>query len=111
MNWVLTIPKTEDWNVYEKEMELTKDYGHTMAYRLPYKSKAEVGDRCYVVYDGRVRGWMEIVGKMSTQTGFRCTTTKRDWPPGHYILRSGPFHRIRKKIEMKGFQGLRRYKV
>lgn len=102
---VITLPSTEQWETYEKEMENVKDYSQVMNFKVPFFPKGvSRGDRCYVVHDGFVKGWMEIVGMEEKE--FTCTTTGRKWL-GKFIMRSGPFHKLDKEIKMRGFQGFR----
>jgi len=106
-SWVITVPKTILWEHYEKELEAVHDRSQVMSYRLPYKCLAQPGDRCYVVWNGRVRGWMEVT-EMAHKPGFVCSTTGRVFAQGWYLVRSGPFHSVGGPA-MRGFQGIRRY--
>lgn len=102
---VITLPATEQWGMYEKEIERVKDYSQVMNFKVPFFPKGVgIGDRCYVVHDGVVKGWMEIVGMEEKE--FTCTTTGKKWV-GKFIMRSGPFHKLDREIRMKGFQGFR----
>lgn len=108
-SWVLTVPKSMDWAEYQRELAAVADGAMRINYRVRYFPKGmRVGDRCYIVHDGRVRGWMEIVGLADYQTGWTCTTTGREWPAGRYIQRSGPFHPTDGPA-MVGFRGVRRF--
>lgn len=109
MNWVITIPKTIVWADYQKELLQVSDGSQSMNYRTRYFPKEmRIGDRCYIVYDGKVRGWMQIVGLLETDKNWTCTTTGLVWPSGKYIQRSGPFHECNGP-EMLGFRGIRRF--
>ena len=66
------------------------------------------GDKCYLVHNGYVMGWMEITGMEEKK--FVCNTTGKEWN-GKFILRSGPFHYLDNKIKMKGFQGFRYFSI
>lgn len=110
MDWVVTIPQKVEWEVYRQEIAAVADFQAEMMYRVPFKPKALPGDRCYVVWRGKVRGWMSVVNVLSKPDGFKCSTTGMGWPPGHYICRSGPFHEVDGPA-MKGFQGIRRFDV
>jgi len=74
-------------------------------YRLLFKRKVEIGDKCFVVYNGFMRGYQEVVGVVY-QDGFECEVTGEYWREGWYIQRSGKFHTIHPK-PMKGFRGIR----
>jgi len=103
---IITVPKTISWQDYSKELEAVKDGSHVMNFRLSAMPNVKPGNRCYVVHNGEIKGWMKIVG---TKKGpFKCTTTGVEWPEGNYVERSGVFHYIT-PIEMKGFQGFRYY--
>lgn len=106
-NICVTVPKTIKWEDYEKELDAVKDGMQEMNYRLPTLPKeTEVGDRCYVCYNGQVIGWMEITG-ISKKDGFKCSTSGKNWDDGNYISRSGEFHYLKNPIQMKGFMGYR----
>lgn len=111
MDWVVTVPKTTSWSDYEQELKAVVDGDQIMNYRVHlFPKEMRVGDRCFVVHDGSVRGWMTIVGLVSSPKPWRCTTTGHVWPEGNYIQRSGVFHPM-KGLEMKGFQGIRKFKL
>lgn len=107
-DWIITIPQTIKWMDYMEEVNAVEDGKMVMNYRLPHKPSAQVGDRCFIVWFGRVRGWMQIVG-VGPRHGFACETTGKVWPDGWYIQRSGEFHILHPQPEMKGFRGIRRY--
>lgn len=107
-DWVITIPQTIKWMDYMEEVYAVERGDLVMNYRLPHKPKAQVGDRCFVVWFGRIRGWMRIVGVVN-RDGFTCETTGAVWPAGWYIQRAGVWHPIDNQPEMKGFRGIRRY--
>lgn len=109
MDWIITLPQTIAWNQYEKELKVVEDYSSVMNYRVPYKPKAKPNDRCFIVWKGEVRGWMEITGVKHYPEGFTCTTTGQYWRKGYYIQRSGPFYKVNKKIKMKGFRGVHKF--
>jgi hypothetical protein len=102
---VITVPKLIKWENYKFELARVKDRCEVMNFRLGIKPNVNIGDKCFVVHDGKVRGWMEIVGIKETD-GFTCTTTGRFWPKGIYIQRSGEFNEV-DGPEMQGFQGFR----
>ncbi len=104
---IITVPKSIKWEDYEKELKAVEDYSQVMNYKVPTIPK-DIDDikRCYVVYDGFIRGWQEVVGH-ETGKEFDCTTTGKNWK-GNFIQRSGPFHKI-EPIPMKGFMGWRYY--
>lgn len=108
MDWMITIPKKIKWSDYEKELEVVKDRSQVMLFKVPphFKS-AQLGERCYVVYDGKIKGWMHIEGLVHILNDWTCSTTGKVWSKGRYLQRSGPFYPIQ-EIDQKGFQGIRR---
>jgi hypothetical protein len=100
---VITIPKSISWEDYQKEIDAVKDGSQVMNFKVNHFPKTKPGNKCYLVHNGFVKGWMEIVGL--SEDNFTCTTTGRKWQ-GKFIQRSGPFHEIEPKL-MKGFQGFR----
>jgi len=107
VDWVLTIPKSIPWDEYQKELDAcANDSDIEISYRLPYKPKAMPKERCYVVHDGFIRGYQEIIG-VDYLEGFDCITTGQHWRSGWYIVRGGMFHKT-EPVPMKGFRGIRR---
>lgn len=107
--WAITVPKTVNWNEYLKEIRMVERGRGVLNYRVPNIPKElQPGDRCYIVYDGQVRGWHNIIwaGK---RKAFRCQVTGTVWPEGEYIQRAGKFHEIKGVIPARGFQGIRRF--
>ncbi|UVX33258.1 MAG: protein of unknown function (DUF1489) [Bacteriophage sp.] len=106
---VVTLPSSEQWEDYQKEMDAVKDYSQVMNFKVPFFPKGiNKGDKCYIVHDGKVKGWMEVVGMEEKE--FTCSTTGRKWM-GKFIMRSGPFHPLEREIPMKGFQGFRYFNL
>lgn len=103
MDIIITIPKSIPWEEYKKELKAVEDYSSVMNFKTQHFPKTNVGDKCYLLYNGLILGWMEITG-LSEKT-FQCTTTGKVWT-GKFIERSGPLHKIN-PIPMKGFQGFR----
>lgn len=100
---VITLPKSVDWKDYEKELDVVKDGKQVMNFKVNNFPQTSKGCKCYVVHNGIIKGWMEIVGL--SEESFVCTTTGRKWN-GKFIQRSGLFHKVN-PIPMKGFQGFR----
>lgn len=112
MDWAITVPKTTKWEDYEKELTVVQEEKVEMLFKVPPRFKAaEPNDRCFVVHDGLVRGWMLVTGIARVFEHWQCTTTGKSWGPGTYLKRSGHFHRMPGRIKMKGFQGIRRFNV
>lgn len=100
---IITIPKSISWKDYEKELAKVRDGSQVMNFKVSNFPKTKSGNRCYLVHNGEVKGWMKIVGVSEEE--FTCTTTGKQWK-GKFIKRSGPFHYI-EPLEIKGFQGFR----
>lgn len=107
-DWVITIPKHISWETYWEECKAAAA-GALLNYRLPRAINVKPGERVFVVWNGKVRGWMVAVGVFDRQRGFQCLTTGICWPPGVYLQRTGTFHLV-DGPDMRGFQGIRRYR-
>jgi hypothetical protein len=106
-NIVITIPKSTPWETYRKELDAVRNGSSVMNFKVPVLPKlTEVGDRCYLVYDGQVVGWMKIA-EIGTKD-FVCGVTGNHWQ-GNFISRTGEMHylKAKNKVLMKGFQGFR----
>ena len=108
MDVIITIPKTTSWQEYEKEIAAcAANAAVMMCYKVHNTPRnAKEGDRCYVVYCGRIIGWMNIchIGWLDR---WRCTTTQKLMDDDYYICRSGKFHYLPENIPMKSFRGWR----
>lgn len=101
---IITIPKTTDWLVYKSELDKAKS-GEIMNFKVSnFPKKVSVGDKCYVVYNNMIMGWMKIVGFSEKQ--FVCTTTG-SYMSGKFVERSGDFHELSEPIPYKGFRGFK----
>jgi hypothetical protein len=101
---VVTLPQSEDWSSYERELAAVRDGSSEMHFKVPNLPDVSVGDRCYVVHRGHVKGWMAVTGTRAG--GFNCSTTGRRWG-GNFVSRSGEFTAVKPPVPMKGFQGFR----
>jgi hypothetical protein len=109
-DWLVTVPKTTRWDTYQEELNAVVDGQSVINYRTRYFPKEmKTGDRCFILWNGRVRGWMKIVGLWECNEVWTCQTTGAVWQPGKYIQRSGPFYAV-EGPEMQGFRGVRKYK-
>ena len=78
MNWLITIPKTIPWTEYQKELASVADGSSVMNYRTRYFPKEmKIGDRCYILWDGKIRGWMLIVGLVEKDKIWETSWTRR----------------------------------
>ncbi len=102
---LITIPKSIKWENYTKEL-INAENGDIMNFKVPFLPKSSIiGNKCYVVYNGFIRGYMIISGVIN-DTSFDCTTTGDNWS-GKFIQRTGKFYYLDKLIPYKGFQGWR----
>jgi len=102
---IITLPSQIRWRDYEEELKKVENYSQVLNFKVPHFPKGiNKGDKCYIVHQGFVKGWMEIVGFSEKQ--FVCSTSNKKWD-GKFIERSGPFHYLNEKIPYKGFQGYR----
>ncbi len=109
MDWIITIPQTENWDKYIQELKCVEDGKGTLNYRTSYiPREMSPNDRMFITYRGIVRGWMRIV-TAGYRPGFTCSVTMRYWAGGNYILRSGKFHEISTVIKFDSFRGVRRF--
>lgn len=110
ISWVVTVPKTTAWSDYERELGAAAA-GQNLNYRVRgFPKLMAIGDRCYIVHDGMVRGWMTIISLVDKKDAWRCSTTEGWWPSGKYIQRSGAFHATNGP-PMTGFRGVRQFKL
>ena len=102
---IITLPSNVRWCDYEKELQKVKNYEETMNFKVSHFPKGiNIGDKCYIVHQGIIKGWMKIVG--FSEKEFICSTTSQKWE-GKFIERSGPFHYLNEVIPYRGFQGYR----
>lgn len=104
---IATLPKSIKWSDYQKELDAVKDGSSVMNFKVKSFPNTTAGNKFYIVHNGAIRGWMEIVGL--SEESFTCSTTGKEWG-GKFVQRSGEFHPI-DPIPMKGFQGFRYYEV
>lgn len=101
---ILTIPKSFGWERFKQELSVIKSGTYIKSFKVAHLPKTEIGERCYILYNGLIRGYLIIEG--FDTTGFTCTTTGKYWKSGNFINVSGEFTTI-DPIPMKGFQGFR----
>jgi hypothetical protein len=108
MNVLITWPKTKPLEDYLEALAAAKAFGEVINYRVAKPPTRHV-KRCYVVYDGAIRGWSPIREvKYYGENTVRIVDGDGYWPAGYYIVRDPEWNEIR-PIPMKGFQGWRYY--
>lgn len=106
---IITLPSSIKWEDYTRELNAVKDYNRTLNFKVHNFPKGiKKGDKCYLVHQGFIKGWMEIVG--FSEKDFNCETTGKQWK-GKFIERSGPFHYLTQPLPMTGFQGFRYFNI
>lgn len=104
---MVTLPSSVKWDEYRKELNKAEK-GESLNFKVSnFPKNIKEGDRCYIVHEGQIKGWMSISGLQ--EDDFECTTTGKKWK-GKFIQRSGKFNYI-DPIPMKGFQGYRYFKM
>lgn len=104
---VITWPKKRKLDSYEIELGHAAVAGQVINFRVPSTPK-EVCERCYIVYDGKVRGWNLVLGYARRgDNEVLDPITGKYWPAGIYIIRKPEWNVMRAGPEMKGFQGFR----
>lgn len=106
--WMITVPKDRigEFLIERDRVKTTGDWKH---FRVSARLRSpKEHDRLYVVYDGKIRGYMPIIG-LKWCDGFTCTSTGEEWEAGHYLVgKCADYEEIYTPIFCKGFQGVRR---
>ncbi len=99
---IITLSKNILWEDYKKELKAAEN-GYSLNFKVNNFPNVNIGEKCYLLHDGFIRGYMIISGLSEKE--FDCTTTGKKWR-GKFIERTGEFHYIN-PIPMRGFQGYR----
>lgn len=102
---IITIPKLVKWSEYKHELNAAEN-GEILNFKVNHFPKTDIGNKCYICYNGNIIGYHIICGKSEKE--FQCTTTGNMWK-GKFIERTGKFYNIT-PIPYKGFQGFRYFK-
>lgn len=110
--WLLELPFTFfGWKGYRRRFrKLTK--GAWGVYNHPcskFPEDLQAGDRCYFLYDGRVRGWMRIVGHVQSTNPWVCSSTQKQMPAGCFLQTAGSLNEIEdgQRLRLLGRGGVR----
>ena len=99
----ITIPKTVNWEDYQKELDAVADETHEINFKVPsLPTKVKVGDRCYLCYNNQIVGWMKI--SYLGEKRFKSTVGGKYWN-GLFISRTGKFNKLDNPIPCRGFRG------
>lgn len=102
MDIIITIPKKIKWSEYQKEL-LEAEKGGVLNYKVRTFPNVNIGDKCYLCYNGSIIGYHFISG--TSEKEFKCTVTGKVWK-GKFVERTGKFHRVAPE-PMNGFRGFR----
>lgn len=110
---ILTWPKSRSLESYLLELKRAERDGLVINYRTPNPPKSNDGwGRCYMVHDGAVRGWTQIIEVRWRGEG-EVRQVDDDfggpgfWPEGWYVVREPVWRALDKPIPMQGFRGFR----
>lgn len=111
---ILTWPKSRPLDSYLRELKQAERNGEVINFRVASPPKIAEGQRwgyCYMVHDGYVRGWMQIIDVVHRGPGEvnRVASDDRSgsWPEGWYVVREPIWHPMNKPVPMPGFRGFR----
>lgn len=103
---IITLPKKIKWEEYIHELDQAEK-GAIMNFKVNNFPSVVKGDKCYLIHNGYIKGYMLIHGL--SEKDFTCTTTGNKWS-GKFIERTGKFYYLDNPIPMTGFQGFRYFK-
>lgn len=107
MHIVLTWPKSVPLQNYMAQLERADREDKSILFKVSaFPAKAKVGDRCYMVHSGFVRGW-SLIEAFHDGDGPDAVRSGESWGAGKYIVRSPKWHFLQAQPQMKGFQGFR----
>lgn len=102
---IITIPAKIKWEDYEEELKKVENGQEILNFKVSnFPNKTTSGKKCYLLHDGKIKGYMFITGMKEQE--FFCSTTGKKWK-GKFIQRSGKFYKLENPIEMKGFRGFK----
>lgn len=104
---ILTWPKSRSLDSYVSELANAERDGMVINFRVPTRPRVRARDRCFMVHDGAIRGYNDIVGVC--ERGAREVVdpiTGGYWPTGIYVVRHPRWFPIDPR-PMRGFQGYR----
>lgn len=105
---VVTWPKNRTLNSYLYELEQAVQENRFICYRVARLPRVRMGDQCYVVHDGFIRGY-NIIRDATYMDDVIDPITNERMDSGYYILRYPEWREI-EPVEMEGFRGFR-YRV
>lgn len=108
---VVTWPKSRTLGSYLAELTRAQELDLVINFRIA-KAPREKPERCYIVYDGFVRGYNEVIDVVERGPN-EVSRISNDawagfWPAGLYLVRNPQWYPISRR-PMRGFQGWRYY--
>lgn len=108
MNVIVTWPKDRELKSYIAELAKARYEGLEINFRVASAPKRlNPGDRCYMLYDGLIRGWNTVVG-VRERSDVIDPVTGSQMESGIYIVRDPLYYPwLDPPNRMRGFQGFR----
>ena len=104
---LVTWPKTKPLSSYLETLMWAEMGGDTINYRVS-RLPTKQADRCYVVYDGAIVGWSQVVGYSVRKDNEVWDYDRQSyWVMGNYIVREPKWFPVEKPVAYKSFQGWR----
>ncbi|MGE4487107.1 MAG: hypothetical protein AB7C95_04675 [Synergistaceae bacterium] len=105
--WMITVPKDRIGD-FKDEVKAAKKEDLVKNFRIsPNIKSPKLGDILFVVYDGKIRGYMPIFSN-ELKDSFSCNTSYRQMPAGRYLVCVLSRYKQMPYVSCKGFQGIRR---
>lgn len=103
---ILTWPKSRSLESYLREVRRAHSEGLVVNFRVRHAPDVTEGDRCYMVHDGVVRGWMKILGVQESSRVIDPITQRS--MSGLFVVREPLWHPMDPPLRrMPGFRGYR----
>jgi hypothetical protein len=114
MDLLITWPKKRSFESYLKVLAYAAERGEVINFRIARLPKLGFLDwsgrnkRCYVVYDGAVRGYNEILDLLHLDADEVSGYYGESWGAGNYIVRDPLWYPV-EPVPHRGFQGWHYY--
>lgn len=107
---IVTWPKSRTFASYIAEVHNAERDGLVLNFRVRTRPGG-MPERCYMVHDGAVRGWLPMHAIVFHEEG-AVARVKSDpipggWPAGWYLVRLPNWHDLEPVYPMAGFRGYR----
>lgn len=105
---IITTPQTEIERSAQEAADAIANGGGWYFRRLAtFPKMLKKGDRVWYVEDGYIRGFCIVAKIYNGHQPFYCTTTKRNWPAGVYIIMSADSWKWIRPVPHMSFRGFR----